>query len=351
MLDKLRLRSTESKDFKGVDVLFIQHFLGSFIPRLSAMRANGLDPDRSWFIDIPYSTNRVVLQWIRNFAPEGHVPEVFDDPLAPYSDRQLERVIDMLRRIANRKDPRPLLVVDDGAYFVRALKHLRPLEPEFVEMFREASVVEQTTRGLRYLMDCGAQLINDLRLTVVSIARCRTKRLFEAPFIGAVVSRSILRTVEAAGGDWSRIKRVAILGFGPVGRATMNALRERIKFAIDVVEPDEAKHAEIEKLGGTPMLDLPEALPKDRMYDLVVGCTGYNSFKLHQRSLLAKEAFLASGSSAALEFNRAGFVELASSEEEKGIKVLDREETIAQGIHAPIRMEIENHGRFVFLNA
>jgi len=95
------------------------------------------------------------------------------------------------------------------------------------------------------------------------------------------------------------------------------------------------------------MMQLPEA----REYDLVVGCTGYNSFKLDQRALLADGAILASGSSAAVEFNRAGFVELADAFADDEIEVLNRADTRTLGIHAPITFQKEFKKRFSFLNA
>ena len=82
-----------------------------------------------------------------------------------------------------------------------------------------------------------------------------------------------------------------------------------------------------------------------------MGCTGYNSFKLDQRALLADEAILASGSSAAVEFNRPAFVELADRYPDDEIEILDREKTIAQGIHAKISFQQEGGKKFTFLNA
>ena len=47
--------------FANVDVLFIQHHLGPFIPKLKTMFQYGLQPSRCWFVDIPYSTNALEI--------------------------------------------------------------------------------------------------------------------------------------------------------------------------------------------------------------------------------------------------------------------------------------------------
>jgi len=313
------------------------------------MIEDGLDPLRCWFIDIPYSTNMDVRLQLRKLGcPESQAANPFNDPLLPYGCSQSMRVADILRGIASRKDPRPLLVVDDGAYFARALNKFRGIDPEILETFKDSSVVEQTTRGHRYLQVYAKELVEEYRLSLVSIARCKTKLNFESPFIGAAVSRAINRSLQSHYDNFADLRNIAVIGFGSVGQATTAEIRRRVSEAsIDVVEIDKLKYDPIRALGCNPLMQLPEA----RQYDLVVGCTGYNSFKLDQRALLADGAILASGSSAAVEFNRAGFVELADAFADDEIEVLNRGETRSLGIHAPITFQQELKKRFSFLNA
>ncbi|MGZ4864564.1 MAG: hypothetical protein ACXV5H_07095 [Halobacteriota archaeon] len=58
-----------------------------------------------------------------------------------------------------------------------------------------------------------------------------------------------------------------------------------------------------------------------------------------------------SGSSAAVEFNRAGFVELADRYPNDDLKVLAQSSTKKQGIHATITIQQEGRKKFSFLNA
>jgi S-adenosylhomocysteine hydrolase len=313
------------------------------------MIEEGLDPLRCWFIDIPYSTNVDVRSELRKLGcPESQAARLFNDPLLPYTCSQSMRVADILRGIASRADPRPLLVVDDGAYFARALNKFHGLDPKILDAFKDSSVVEQTTRGHRYLQVHAKELVDEYRLSLVSIARCKTKLNFESPFIGAAVSRAINRSLKPHYDNLADLRNIAVIGFGSVGQATTEEVRRRLPEAsIDVVEIDTLKYDPIRALDCNPMMELPET----RQYHLVVGCTGYNSFKLDQRALLADGAILASGSSAAVEFNRAGFVELADAFPDDEIEVLNRAETRTLGIHAPITFQQEGKKRFSLLNA
>jgi hypothetical protein len=350
LLGALRHRFPGPGAFTDLDTLFVQHHLGPFTVRLQVMREDGLDMERAWFVDIPYSTCPAARAAAHRGCPPGHTVELFDDPLAPYAETQLARVLVLLRDLAIEKRGR-LLVVDDGGYFLSALNLLRASKPAVAALFAGAHVVEQTTRGHR-VVERSAGLIHDLRLTVVSIARCDTKLRFESPFIGAAVSRAIGRTLRANAGLTSGIRRASVLGFGPVGEAVTGALlRADPSLRIDVVDPDREKHGRIRALGAAPLRELPERLPEADRYDLVAGCTGYNSFKLHERRLLAPRAVLASGSSAAVEFNRAGFIELADAYPDDEIEVLDRAKVRAEGLHATIPMRYEDGHVLYFLNA
>jgi S-adenosylhomocysteine hydrolase len=349
LIEDYRNKFFKADRFLNLDVLFIQHHLGPFIPKLRAMMEEGLDPYRCWFVDIPYSTNDLV---IRELVAVGYrknqMTERFNDPLADYAKNQSGRVAVTMRNIANRSNPRPLLVIDDGAYFVRFMADEMHRNKHLAALFRDSLVVEQTTRGHRFLEECKSTVIKEFDLSVVSIARCQTKVEFESPFIGAAVSRALAKNI---GEDHlENATRIAVIGYGPVGKATVKRLLTKVPTArIDVIDcsPDKRREAE----AGSSRCKAMYPMDKTKSYELVFGCTGYNSFKLGQRKLLCDGAILASGSSAAIEFNRSGFVELADQYPNDEIEVLDREETIEKGIHAPIRFRQEGGKEFTFLSA
>src|SRR5512132_1475235 len=56
LLDLMR-SSHAPTDFSGVDILVIQHHLGTTVPLVRALNEAGVPLDRIWHVDIPYSTN------------------------------------------------------------------------------------------------------------------------------------------------------------------------------------------------------------------------------------------------------------------------------------------------------
>ena len=349
ILEELQHRLQKTKPFANIDVLFIQHHLGPFIGRLRSMIVSGLDPNRSWFVDIPYSTNSNVVEKLGQLGFPAHQRTTrFDDPLSNYGSAQAQRVASLMEILAKREDPRPLLVIDDGAYFARYLNSLKTYAPNQLDSFVGTTLVEQTTRGHRYLCNEAPEVIMRCNLSVVSIARCKTKSEFEGPFIGAAVSRAMKRSIGEE--RISNAKHIAVIGCGVVGEATVREICRNCPDAkIDVVDVDASVRAKAAQLSKHC-----EGLPQLRdycEYDIVLGCTGYNSFHLDQRKLLADDAILASGSSAAIEFNRAGFIELADRYEDDEIEILNRDKTISEGIHAPIFLRQEKGKIFSFLNA
>ncbi len=349
LLDELNQYHLGEQSFADIDVLFIQHHVGPFIAHLQAMVDKGMALERAWFVDIPYSSNDEVKELLVEFGfPVNQQALAFNDPLACYNSSQKNRLAVLLEVMERRKDPRSLLVVDDGAYFVRYLYHLAKISPQSASKYIGTKVVEQTTRGHRYLYSTeGLGIIKSYKLSVVSIARAKTKKQFEGPFIGAVVSRAMKRAIGRQ--RFIDAANIAVIGCGVVGEATIKEiLRISPDSIIDIVDTD-AQARQRGKQFAPKCSGLSE-LRVDKQYDVVLGCTGYGSFSLDQRKLLSDGAVLASGSSAAVEFNRTKFIELADRNADDEIEVINRGETISAGIHAEIRIKHESGKMFSFLN-
>jgi S-adenosylhomocysteine hydrolase len=283
-----------------------------------------------------------------DFQP-NQMSEIFNHPLKDYCTVQERRVADVMESFAKRPDPQPMLVIDDGAYFLRYLKQCDDSNSEFSDAFRNASVVEQTTRGHRYVVDHALDIIKKYEISVVSIAKCKTKTYFEAPFIGAAVARALRNTLTEE--DILRATRIGVIGYGAVGQAVVRELlRMDPKAIIDVVDIQYEARQKVSSLA-RPRCRGTAQLETDASYDIILGCTGYNSFHLGQRYLLSNGAILASGSSAAIEFNRTKFIELADQSEDDDIEVVNREKTIEAGIHSPITLRHDGGKTFTFLNA
>ena len=349
LLSEYKAMYKQKDYFKDIDVIFIQHHLGPFIPKLDEMINDGMNPTRCWFIDIPYSTNiDTKLLLVKNGFDENKMTTIFNDPLEDYEKNQSDRIKFLLFKIANRLERRKLLVMDDGAYFLRFLYSANIHDPKMAELFTGTRIVEQTTRGHRFIENQAMEIINKYKLGVVSIARCKTKINFESPFIGAAVARALTNRL---GDDiLSEMKYISVIGFGAVGKATTARLLKKSPMAIiDVIDIDQTKRDEATEM--SDRINSRKSFNQKQEYELIVGCTGYTSFELADRKLLVDGAYLASGSSAAVEFNRQGFVELADKYPDDEIEILDREETIKKGIHADIKFGQEGNKKFTFLNS
>jgi len=344
-----RLRARQSPPSHDGPVLFIQHQLGHFPARLSAGIEDGLDPERTWLLDIPYSTNAEVYGWIAaRFGPDRLVAPLRDS-LAAYYPAQGTRLSATLERIDEACGDAPLLVVDDGGYFVKHVMALWERSSREAEAYRGARVVEQTTRGHWALESAQARgVLSALEIRAVSVARSRTKVLFEAPFIGAAIARRVADELEER-----RLTptHALIMGFGSVGSACARALGpDGVGVPhIDVVEKDPEKRSSAQSAGFQALEGIPDS---DRAnYDLVLGCTGGTSFKPGDRHVLRNHAVLASGSSASVEFDRENWVDEADRDSRDALELVGDREAMRSEIHSDMTFRFEDDRELTILNS
>lgn len=327
-----------------VDVLLIQHHLGPLILRLYALKKDGLKGKNTWLIDIPYSTNKKVKEEIEKKykIPHLQISPPLRDPIAPYSVLQMFRVESIIHQIAAKKDLKRLLVIDDGAYFVRALHNIENYEKGFARTFRgKVAIVEQTTRGHRYLETNKYKSFVEyvLKAPVVSVARCKTKRKIEAPFIGEAAVQALLKSLgirlKNNNISLNRFNRIAIIGYGSIGQAVLKGLNKNgYNKPVYVIEKNTKKHEGIKREGGRASCNLPQSLK----FDLVIGCTGKTSFNIKDWKYLSKNAYLVSASSAAVEFNRRKFVDLAELYPDDDIIIEKKQNIKREGFRASIKI-------------
>jgi S-adenosylhomocysteine hydrolase len=352
--DFCKAKKMDSNLFAGLEVLFIQHHLGPFIPRIQEMVNYGLELSRCWFVDIPYSTNDQILDKLKKMGcPENQMAIPFNDPIAHYSRRQIDRIEWILSRLA-KKNNRRILIIDDGGYFVRTLNHHKNQNKKLLSQLKERhmNLVEQTTRGQNYLESKeGKQVLDDLRIPAVSIARAHTKYDLESPFIGAAVIKVAKRRLEEIHRLGNELGRVLVFGYGAVGKETV---RELLNFDLDEpveVYDERISSEKIDKEINSQRVNALACFPEKGFYDTVFGCTGDHSIdRIEELGILSEGAVLISGSSAAVEFNREEFIHHAYEHDKDNFFILDAEKTRQEGIHAPIHMQL-NGKKFSFLNA
>ena len=126
-------------------------------------------------------------------------------------------------RDARHRHNEDLIVLDDGAYFLRALSVLKAISNHAAHAFDGARMVEQTTRGHEFVSSHSREL-QQLGIRVASIARARTKLEFEAPFVGASVATALASKAAQLRPDG--IEHLAVLGHGAIGEACAHQLRQ-----------------------------------------------------------------------------------------------------------------------------
>jgi hypothetical protein len=353
LLEEFRRIKIQDKSFlKDVSVLFIQHHLYPFIGQLKIMSRDGMIPQKTWFVDIPYSTNNDVVKKIQSEYTNHEYPKTITDPLLNYSETQKKRIKSVILDVVNSK-PKKLLVIDDGAYFIQAIHELSMISHEIDEvLYNRTYLIEQTTKGHRYLQSEKYSAIKKkLNIPIVSIARSRSKLEIESPFIGIACKKAIeqndhimSKIKESAVSEKNNL-RLGIIGYGAIGQVVYETLREMIKpqSIIDVIEVNVNKWQEIQNKKGNPLSELA-----DTKYDMLFGCTGTVSFSWYERNKMNIDGLLISVSSSDIEFSRFNFIEFANlyPNDPITIKVLEPD----KGIHSDLLFE-DTDTRIFFINA
>jgi len=346
-------KKMQGETFEKFEVIFIQHLLGPFIPRIKSMKNCGLKPEHSWIVDIPYSTNKTVYKKLSDEMDfnDEQILDTITEPFHPYGVTQLGRVEYVLKEIAKQENGRPILVIDDGGWVIRELVRLNDEEPTVVKILSDRGLflVEQTTKGHRIFEDMPAakELIEKFEIPIISIAKAKTKKIVEMPFIGESIGFATKEKLEKLDRVDKNLGNILVIGYGPVGKSTAMSLKgicsQNEKIHVFDTEPKKK-----DEIGNDGFVSLAEIDEKIEYFDAVFGCTGFRSFNVKDTSILRDDAILSSGSSATVEFNRREFLEL-SNDPNSGIHVLNREYTRKSGLHSDISLTDHNK-KFTFLN-
>lgn len=333
-------RHRRAQPLQGWKVLFIQHQLENHLAQAQAMLALGLRPRDLHWIDIPYTSSPEIRAAVRALGvPAGNFRNHRYDLTQGYSSHQRARVARWISGFMQRHgDQVPLLVLDDGGYFLEALICFR-------RHFKRLAIVEQTTRGINKLKENIAIQYYCRHVPVVDVASSGPKKNVEPLFIARAVR-------EAAGERLQRILRrtrvelargkVLVLGYGAIGSEVTREVRERFRLRpgqLFVFDTDRQKSGEAAG-AGYPQWNADGG---DHAFDLVIGCTGTRAFNMWNYVHLARRSVLISASSGSAEVAREDFVELADSCDVDDIRIRDRETLRHRSIHSDITLDIVDH--------
>lgn len=325
-----------AKPLAGVTMLLIQHQLGNHVPQTQALLRLGLDPERLFWLDVPYTANRAVHDALVGLGIPSVNFNVSDDypVLDPYAPYQRRRTQNMLLEFL-KEPPERLVVLDDGAYFLEAMACFRRRLPR-------VAIVEQTTRGMIKMENSAVLQSLAREIPLVNVARSVPKKTLEPPFIGYAVCTTLRRKL---GHQFraSREDRCLILGFGAIGRQVAATMRE---FGFDaaqvfVYDTEDARRQEAHLLGFRIW---------ERTFGvcfrLVIGCSGRNSFTIGDYVFLADGARLVSASSGAVELSREDFIDLAATHDQDDIVVKNRN---VRDVHSDLHFQLVDR-EAIFLN-
>ena len=341
LLETLVRKHEDAQPLRGVSALLIQHQLANSAPQLEALQRLGLAPDRTFWLDIPYTSSARFRLTVgdRLGIPEDNFWVNRYRVLDPYSTHQLRRTQEIFRHVA-RQCPGRLLVLDDGAYFLEAAMM-------FDRQLNGVGIVEQTTRGVIKLEENTSLGRYARRFRVVNVARSRPKLVLEAPWIATAVRAALVHHLgllaeEAPTFTVNRDSPCLVLGFGAIGRR----IAEHLSTIAQVYVFDTRRERRIEaKAAGFPIWKRG-AKPR---FKLVVGCTGRPSFSIGDHVHLDDHAVLVSASSGAVELSRHEFIEYAAASQIDDV-TLETQSLVEDRLHQPLWMRLVNR-RIVFLNA
>ena len=334
---------------RGATALLIQHQLGNQGPQIDAMMALGLEPEKTLWVDIPYTSHASFRSEVarRHGIPDGNFDVHSYRVLDPYASYQFSRTQRVLGRLLENP-PERLLVLDDGAYFLEAAMGFR-------RQLRNVTIVEQTSRGMMKIEDSPALTRYAARFPVVNVARSRPKLRLESPWIGTAVLLALRHRLKQVEAKWREFAITPdapclVLGYGAVGEQVARHLRHVAQ--VYVFDVDARRRRRAVRNGHRLWDRRGQALIPDEQlirFKLVVGCTGRASFSVGDHVFLDRHAVLASASSGSVELSRGDFIDLAAASEIDDIHI-DQDGLADGGLHHDLRMQLVDRD-VVFLNA
>jgi S-adenosylhomocysteine hydrolase len=325
-------------------VLLAQHQLSDQIAMVRALLELGLRPDRFWWLDIPYTSNAAVRDYVCTqfgVAREQLVAAQFR-VLEPYAPFQHARAIKMLLDVLATTGPdAPLLILDDGAYLLEAIASLTPARRP-----KHVAVVEQTTRGFIKIAGNASLQRTAATLPLVDVARSQPKRTLEPPFIAMAVCAALEPHLKKHFRHGLQ-GRCLVLGYGAIGEQVTCFVRHHFRVPKEQVfvydrTPAKAELARQRKYPDWPRHDFHVD------FQLVIGCSGEASFTVGDAAYLEPGALLVSASSGAVELSRQDFIELAEASPSDDIAIV-HEGLDPYDVHADLTIRLP-HGSVRFLN-
>ena len=125
LLDQWLTDRNRGQPLRNVSVILVQHQLSNQLPMLRALMNLGLAPERTWWLDIPYTAHATLRRYVQESmgVPQGQLAVARFPVLSPYAPFQHARMVQMLHDVC-KTAAREVLILDDGANALEALAAL-----------------------------------------------------------------------------------------------------------------------------------------------------------------------------------------------------------------------------------
>ncbi|MEV0135509.1 hypothetical protein AB0H83_44550 [Dactylosporangium sp. NPDC050688] len=268
---------TNRAPFADRHIVFVQHLHSSILSLVDAVLLGGADAGRVTVVGKSYSTRPAALDGLRHRGVRVVDPQRMTDPRRSYEVELEQHVTTVLQGLGTDA---PLLVFDEGAVAAKVLTRMPGLAAQ-------ARVVEQTTRGARWIDDI------EPAFPVVDVARSMAKATLEAPLVARTMAaglRDILAELDV------RPATVGLIGYGRMGGQLAGALTQDFDVLVHDQIPDRADAA---RADGWRVTDRDTILAGT---GVVIGCTGSAVLTTADLHHLADRTVLANGASSDIEF-------------------------------------------------
>ncbi len=273
----------------------VQHLLGSTVPLVRAIASDQIDREGIFILGKPYSTNYATMWVLREqYGWFVHPGSARYSGLMDFhfeEDQDIESLLMKCVRWTTSRGclgKKRVLLMDDGGRCIRRLH-----ERDFSDVVHRFTCVEQTRRGIYELS--GMNLITP----VVNVAESWGKLKHESPMIAESVCQCLLQQLDLLrSGGIEVADNALIVGFGAIGSAVANALRNR-NWEVAVFDSNREKCATAAQTTLRVESDLRTALSQA---SVVVGCTGRYVLEPAQYGWIRDGAVLVGASSADSEF-------------------------------------------------
>ncbi len=281
----------------GRGLCSVQHLFPTLVPLVEAFIEKGMDQRCMHILGTPYASHPLVAAYLRVLGVNVMEGTDGGGSTRDFEQRRVEEIGVFLESVIESPHrPERFKLLDDGGLLqltIAGHKSVPGLDPRALREFFPAETtdaIEQTTRGLTELDK------HPLSYRTVTVANAPGK-LEEGGIIGWSLADALLHELRQMG-LLSAVRNITLVSAGTVGLATARELRD-LGFAVTVVDQDRAKIALAEAEGFAVSTDLAETLGS---CDLVYACTGKTALDGH--AIANWDGLIASGSSAAIEYNR-----------------------------------------------